>query len=56
MTKSIKMEGNCHCGGWEGMDDHVVADKLADAAAATKEWAANSGVVFDHGKAEAALP
>jgi hypothetical protein len=36
-------------------DGQKVAGKLSEAAAASCEWAANNGVVFDHGKTEAAL-
>ena len=36
-------------------NDEEVAAKLSAAAAASIEWAARSGVAFDHGKTEAAL-
>jgi len=39
----------------EGKDDEEVAGKLSEAAAAATEWAARSGIAFDHDKMEAAL-
>jgi len=39
----------------EGKDDEEVAGKLSEAAAAATEWAARSGIAFDHDKTEAAL-
>jgi hypothetical protein len=39
----------------KGKDDEEVAAKLAEAAAASLEWAKNNGVAFDHGKTEAIL-
>jgi len=39
----------------DGKDDKSVAEMLSAAARASIEWAAGNGVVFDHGKTEAAL-
>ena len=39
----------------EGKGDEEVAGKLSEAAAAATEWAARSGIAFDHDKTEAAL-
>jgi hypothetical protein len=39
----------------KGKDEKEVAAKLAEAAAASLDWAKDNGVAFDHGKTEAAL-
>jgi hypothetical protein len=39
----------------KGKDQKEVAAKLAEAAAASLDWAKHNGVAFDHGKMEAAL-
>jgi hypothetical protein len=39
----------------KGKDQEEVAAKLAEAAAASPDWAEDNGVAFDHGKTEAAL-
>jgi hypothetical protein len=43
--------------GWwlKGDDEEDVAATLAEAAAASLDWAKNYGVAFDHGKRDAAL-
>jgi hypothetical protein len=39
----------------KGKDEEEVAAQLAEAAAASLDWAKDNGVAFDHGKTEAAL-